>query len=179
MEPRVKEPAWHRRLRRQRSGQRLLCRVAAAATQLALHHGSQPPAILVPLVNAVQLQINSTTSQSNEVVLLHGRWEAIPDPVVFQVDGVSQSLLDGTALGILENITTTINTFSEHLGLLLRSEDRNALPSLLLLQTALDGLREECITARTTEDVTGLTQGLAQIVNRFADVRDSLSRSPR
>ena len=48
------EPAWHRRLRRQRAADRLLCRVAAAAVSLARHHSSSPPALLRPLLKALQ-----------------------------------------------------------------------------------------------------------------------------
>jgi hypothetical protein len=47
------EPAWHRRARRVRSGQRLLAQVSAACVHLAAHHGSDPPALLRPLLTAL------------------------------------------------------------------------------------------------------------------------------
>jgi hypothetical protein len=47
------EPAWHRRARRLRSGQRLLAQVSAACVKLAGHHGSSPPEILRPLLYAL------------------------------------------------------------------------------------------------------------------------------
>jgi hypothetical protein len=47
------EPAWHRRARRVRSGNRLLAQVTAACVQLAAHHGSDPPALLRPLLIAL------------------------------------------------------------------------------------------------------------------------------
>jgi hypothetical protein len=50
---RLPEPSWHRRMRRERSGQRLLTQVSAACAKLAEHHGSEPPAILRPLLNAL------------------------------------------------------------------------------------------------------------------------------
>jgi hypothetical protein len=50
---RLPEPAWHRRLRRERSGQRLLLQVSAACVKLVGHHGSNPPEILRPLLNAL------------------------------------------------------------------------------------------------------------------------------
>ena len=49
----AKEPAWHRRERRERAARRLLARVTAAAVQLARHHGSACPAVLRPLLTAV------------------------------------------------------------------------------------------------------------------------------
>jgi hypothetical protein len=51
---RPREPAWHRRLRRERSGFRILARVAAACVSLERHHGSHPPEILRPLLLAVR-----------------------------------------------------------------------------------------------------------------------------
>jgi hypothetical protein len=51
---RPREPAWHRRVRRERSGFRILARVAAACVSLERHHGSHPPEILRPLLFAVR-----------------------------------------------------------------------------------------------------------------------------
>jgi hypothetical protein len=50
---RHREPAWHRRDRRRRSGHRLLAQVSAACAKLASHHGSAPPEILRPLLDAL------------------------------------------------------------------------------------------------------------------------------
>jgi hypothetical protein len=50
---RSKEPSWHRRARRIRSGQRLLAQVTAACVGMAEHHGSCPPAILRPLLDVL------------------------------------------------------------------------------------------------------------------------------
>jgi hypothetical protein len=50
---RSNEPSWHRRARRVRSGHRLLAQVTAACINLADHHGSYPPAVLRPLLDAL------------------------------------------------------------------------------------------------------------------------------
>jgi hypothetical protein len=51
---RLAEPSWHRRSRRVRSGQRLLAQVSSACVSLARHHGSAPPELLRPLLDALR-----------------------------------------------------------------------------------------------------------------------------
>ena len=45
------EPAWHRRARRHRAADRVLCAVTSAALRLNAHHSSTPPLVLRPLVS--------------------------------------------------------------------------------------------------------------------------------
>eukprot|EP00969_Alexandrium_andersonii_P125900 5566332-Alexandrium_andersonii.AAC.1 len=54
--------ASHRRARRQRLADRLICHVAAAALRKAQHHGSELPRILARLARAAEVPLATAAS---------------------------------------------------------------------------------------------------------------------
>jgi hypothetical protein len=111
---RRREPAWHRRERRVRSGQRLLAQVSAACAKLAGHHGSEPPAILRPLLDALSLfaprpsdvpwpysLVSMGSHRSPKPVLMPSSSIDIPVVVVASVVASSSSTSSTLVRGIL------------------------------------------------------------------------------
>ena len=79
---RAAEPAWHRRLRRQRAADRVLCCVAAAAARLADHHGSSPPVFLRPLLHALRPAAPAATRGASSGAAQQQPWTTQPSCAV-------------------------------------------------------------------------------------------------
>ena len=95
---RMKEPAWHRRLRAKRSQARLQARLADQILALASHHGSAVPALVAGACRKAAEASSPQTSAIRRAILQFG----LPGDAVMEVDGELDEEVEASAAGQAE-----------------------------------------------------------------------------